>query len=320
MKKKEDLYYKFMFTSLKRIIKFGWNNFYRNKGLSFSSTFIMTIAILLIVSLLFFREASQFFISYIQEKVDISVSFNLNIDEEKIFEVKNELLKMEEIRNIEYSSQEEELENFKQKHQDDEILMRSLEEAQLFNPFPLPAVLNIKAWSADQYEQIVESLEDEKYRNIIYYIDYHDRRLIIERVFIATERTNQIVIIISSILILIAILIIFTTTKLAILHQKEEIIVQRLVGASNWFIRSPFLIQGMISGFFAALISFLIPVTAIYFWGQEINALFPKFFWDGDVSAYFFDRIFLIFLVQVVIGVGLGIISSAIAVRKYLKV
>lgn len=315
MKKKEDLYYKFMFTSLKRIIKFGWNNFYRNKGLSFSSTFIMTIAILLIVSLLFFREASQFFISYIQEKVDISVSFNLNIDEEKIFEVKNELLKMEEIRNIEYSSQEEELENFKQKHQDDEILMRSLEEAKLFNPFPLPAVLNIKAWSADQYEQIVESLEDEKYRNIIYYIDYHDRRLIIERVFSITKWINQIFIILSSIFILIAILITFNTIKLTILNQKEELIIQRLVGASNWFISGPFLIQGIISGFFASLISFLISLGFVYLLEFQIESLFFEF----NIFSYFLNQAFIIFLVQVIIGITLGIISSVIAIRKYLK-
>jgi len=304
-----------MFTSLKRIIKFGWNNFYRNKGLSFSSTFIMTIAILLIVSLLFFREASQFFISYIQEKVDISVSFNLNIDEEKIFEVKNELLKMEEIRNIEYSSQEEELENFKQKHQDDEILMRSLEEAQLFNPFPLPAVLNIKAWSADQYEQIVESLEDEKYRNIIYYIDYHDRRLIIERVFSITKWINQIFIILSSIFILIAILITFNTIKLTILNQKEELIIQRLVGASNWFISGPFLIQGIISGFFASLISFLISLGFVYLLEFQIESLFFEF----NIFSYFLNQAFIIFLVQVIIGITLGIISSIIAIRKYLK-
>lgn len=304
-----------MFTSLKRIIKFGWNNFYRNKGLSFSSTFIMTIAILLIVSLLFFREASQFFISYIQEKVDISVSFNLNIDEEKIFEVKNELLKMEEIRNIEYSSQEEELENFKQKHQDDEILMRSLEEAKLFNPFPLPAVLNIKAWSADQYEQIVESLEDEKYRNIIYYIDYHDRRLIIERVFSITKWINQIFIILSSIFILIAILITFNTIKLTILNQKEELIIQRLVGASNWFISGPFLIQGIISGFFASLISFLISLGFVYLLEFQIESLFFEF----NIFSYFLNQAFIIFLVQVIIGITLGIISSVIAIRKYLK-
>lgn len=309
-----------MFTSLKRIIKFGWLNFSRNKELNFSAIFIIVIAILLITSLFVFREMSQSFILYLQEKIDISVSFKIDIQETVILEIKDELLKTPEVKNIQYVSKEEALESFIQRHKDDENLMRGLEEVKVVSPLPFPAVLNINAWGPNQYEQIAKFLENERFKNIIYNIDYDDRRLIIERVFIATERTNQIVIIISSILILIAILIIFTTTKLAILHQKEEIIVQRLVGASNWFIRSPFLIQGMISGFFAALISFLIPVTAIYFWGQEINALFPKFFWDGDVSAYFFDRIFLIFLVQVVIGVGLGIISSAIAVRKYLKV
>ena len=72
----------------------------------------------------------------------------------------------------------------------------------------------------------------------------------------------------------------------------------------------------MISGFFAALISLLIFMGAVHFFGHKIELLLPGF----NISAYFFDKIFLIFLAQIAIGIGLGVISSAIAIKKYLKV
>lgn len=305
-----------MFTSIKRVIKFGWEGFCRNKTLSFATIFIIIIAILLITSLFLFQGMSQFFISYLQEKIDISTSFKFDINEINILEVKDELLKMPEVKSVEYVSKEEALKNFKERHKNDEVIMRSLEEAKIVRPFPFPAVLNIEAQQPDQYGQIVKFLENERFKNIIYSIDYYDRRPIIENIFIITRWINQTILIIFLIFVLIAILITFNTIKLTILNQKEELIIKRLVGASNWFISGPFLVQGMISGFFAALISFLISLSVVYFWGHNIGILLPGF----DTFSYFLDRIFFIFFVQVAIGIILGLISNGIAIKKYLKV
>jgi cell division transport system permease protein len=317
MKKKEDSFYNFfMLIFLKRIIKFGWSNFSRNIGLSITIIFIMVIVISLMTALFLFQEMSQFFISYIQEKIDISVEFKIETPESTILEIKEELLKIPEVKSVEYISKEEALADFIERHKDDYYAMRSLEEVRTDIPYPFPAVLNIRAWELDQYKQIAAFLENQDFGDIIYRVDYHDRRLIIERAFIITELVNQVIIIFSLILALIAILITFNTIKLAILNQKDELIVQRLVGASNWFIKGPFLVQGMIFGFFAALVSLLIFISVIYFWGYRINILIPGF----NISTYFFNQIFLIFLGQLIIGLGLGVISSAIAVRKHLKI
>ena len=315
MRREGDLYCN-MFTSIKRVIKFGWLSFCRNSGLSFTTIFIMVMAISLITSLFLFHKAGQFFISYLEAKVDISVEFKINTQETEILEIKEELLKLPEVRYVEYISKERALENFIQEHGDDPYLMTGLKEVVKDIPFPFPAILNIRAYEAGQYKQIVKFLEAEQFENIIERKDYYDRKLIIERVFAITSWITQAGIISSLILILIAILITFNTIKLAILNQKEELVIQRLVGASNWFIRGPFLIQGIISGFFAGLISLLIFISVIHFFGHKIEVLLPGF----NISVYFFDKIFIIFLGQVAIGMGLGIISSAIAIRKYLKV
>lgn len=315
-KKKAVLYYKNMFTSFKRVIKFSWQSFCRNSGLSAMVVFILVITISLMTSLFLFQGMSRFIISYLQEKIDISVSFNINTQETKILEIKDELLKMPEVENIEYLSEQQALENFIQKHQDDENLMIGLEEVMIDIPFPFPAVLNIKALEPGHYEQIVRFLEGENFKPLIYKIDYYDRKLIIERVFTITEWINRVGLIFSLILGLIAFLVTFNTIKLSIGQQKEELAVQRLVGASNWFIRGPFLVQGMIAGFIAGLISLLIFASIVHFFGHNVGILLPGF----DISAYFFNQIFIIFLGQAVVGMGLGIISAAIAINRYLKI
>ncbi len=302
-----------MFASIKRLTKFGWINFSRHSGLSIATIFIIVMTISLMTSLFLFREAGQFLISYLQEKIDVSVYFKIDTPETDILGAKEELLKIPEVKNIEYVSKEEALENFIQRHKDDPFLMESLAEV---GENPFPAALNIKVWQADQYGPVVKFLEAGLFEGIIEKVDYHQRKPVIERVFAITSWINRAGLIFSLILALIAVLVAFNTIRLAILNQKEELVVQRLVGASNWFIRWPFLIQGAISGFLAALISFLIFAAAVFFFGPKVDILLPGF----NISAYFFDKIFLIFLVQVIVGIGLGTISSAIAIRRYLKV
>jgi len=302
-----------MLVSIKRLIKFGWLNFSRNSGLSIATIFIIVMTISLMTSLFLFREAGRFLISYLQEKIDISVYFKIDTPEIDILTVKEELLKIPEVKNVEYVSREEALENFIQKHKDDPFLMKSLEEV---GENPFPAALNIKAWQADQYGQVVKFLETGPFENIIEKADYHRRKPVIERVFAITSWINRAGLIFSLALILIAVLVAFNTIRLAILNQKEELAVQRLVGASNWLIRGPFLVQGAISGFLAALISLLLFIAAVFFFCPKVNILLPGF----NISTYFFAHIFLIFLVQAVVGISLGMISSALAIKKYLEV
>ncbi len=301
-----------MLTSIKRVIKFGWINFRRNSGLSIATIFIIAMTITLLTSLFLFRATSQFLISYLEEKIDISVYFEIDTPEIAILEVKEKLLKIPEVKDVEYVSREEALEDFIKRHEDDPYLMKALE---VIEENPFLAILNIRAWDIGQYGPVVKFLEAEP-EDIIKKIDYHQRKLVIERVCIVTFWINRIGLISSLVLILIAVLVVFNTIKLAILNQKEELAVQRLVGASNWFIRGPFLIQGMISGFLAALICLLFFSGAIYFLSPKIDILLSGF----NISAYFFDKILFVFLAQMVVGIGLGVISSMIAIRKYLKV
>jgi len=302
-----------MFTLIKRILKSGWLSFSRDGGLAAATCFIVLIPIFLATSLFLLKDVSQFLISTIQEKADISVYFKESASEEDILKVEEEISKIPEVKNVKYVSKEEALESFVQRHKDEPVLMESLEEVG-GNPFL--AALNIKAFQANQYQAVANFFEAGTFENLIEKVDYYQRKPVIERIFALTSGMEKAGWISAIVLAIVAILVAFNTIRLAILNQKEEIKVQRLVGASNWFIRGPFLVQGAISGTLAAIICLLIFTLICWFLSPKIEILFSGL----NIWRYFTSNFFTIILIQLVTGIGLGVISSTIAIRKYLRV
>lgn len=301
-----------MFTSFKRICCSGWLSFYRNSGISVATIFIMVMTISLVTSLFIFRDVTRFLVTSLQEKVDISVYFRETTQEEDVLRVKEEISKIPEVKTVNYVSQLEALDKFAQRYKDNPVIMESL--AEVGNPFR--ASLNIQAWQASQYEAVTNFLETSTDKDLIEKVDFHQRKAVIERIFSLISGINKVGIIFSLILGLLAVLVTFNAIKLAIYSSKEEISMMRLVGASNWFIRGPFWIQGALSGFFAVVITLLIFTVTLFFLSPKLEILFSGL----DVFKYFAGSFWVLFLIQMLTGVGLGIISSSIAIRKYLKV
>jgi len=303
-----------MFTLLKRILKASWLNFRRNIGLSLATIFILLITISLITYLFLFRQISQFLIAELEAKVDISVYFREDSPEEEILKAEDELSKMSEVKEVEYISQEMAREKFIQKHKDNLLLMASLEE---IGENPFLATLNIKAQKPEQYETLANFLENSDFKNYIEQpIDYYQRKPIINKLSSITSVINKAGIGISIILILLSFLVAFNTIRLAIFNQREEIFIMRLVGASNWFIRGPFLFQGVIAGFFATLITILIFFLTCWGLGPKLEIFLPNF----NLQDFFFQNLWILFSIQLLTGMILGIFSSLIAMRRYLKV
>jgi len=299
-----------MFTSLERIIRSGWITFKRQAGFTVATIFIMAITISLITSLFLFQKITKFSISLLQDKVDVSVYFKDTSLEQDILEIKEQIAKIPEVKSVEYVSNEEAKKRLLEKYPE---LTESLRETQgMLNL----ASLNIKAGQADQYAAIANFLEKAPFKNLIQKTDYYQRKPVIEKIFSVTSAINHTGVVLSLILVIIAFLVAFNQIRLAISNSKEEIFIQRLVGASNWFIRGPFLIQGVISGFFAALITLLIFIPLVYFLSPKMEVFFPGL----NLFSYFAGNFFLIFLIQILTGIGVGVISSIIAIRKYLKV
>ncbi len=278
-----------MLTSLKRIIRSGWIAFRRQGGLSVATIFVLVMTISLVTSLFLFQKTTRFMISQLQGKVDISVYFKKDTLEKDILEIKDEITKIAEVKNVEYVSHEVALQELLARHPE---LQESTKETEgLLNL----ASLNIKAGQASQYAAISDFLEKASFKDLIDKVDYYQRKPVIDRIFSLTSMINLTGFVLSLILALIAFLVAFNHVKLAIFSSREEIAIQRLVGASNWFIRGPFLVQGVISGFFAILITLFIFFPLLFFLGPKMEILFPGLNLFELFTANFFLILFLQF-------------------------
>jgi len=301
-----------MLTNLKRVIRAGWQSFFRDGGLVLATIFTMLLTLFLMGSILLMKDVSKSLITSLQSKVDFSVYFKEGTGEGDILAIKDKITQAAKLTEINYVSKEEALAEFTQRHQDNASLMGAVQEVG-GNPFL--ASLNIKALEASQYQAVANFLENSDSKNLIESIDYLQRKPVIEKLFSLTSTANTGGIILSLILTIVAILVTFNTIRLSIYNLREEIKVQRLVGASNWFIRGPFLVQGTIVGIFAALLSFLIFSLTCWLLAPKINVLFS----DLNLFQIFLGNLWQILLLQIFAGIGLGVISAILSTRKYLK-
>jgi cell division transport system permease protein len=302
-----------MITSIKRIFISGWRSLSRDGGMITANIFIMAMAIFAISSLFLLKDVSQFLISGIQEKMDVSVYFKYDTLEEDILKTKEELSEIPEVKEVNYISREEALKSFIEKHKGNPILMESLQEVGA-NPF-LPS-LGVKAFQAHQYEAVVGFLQGEPFNSLIEKVDYYERKPVIESVYSATSTFNKVGLFFSIILIVVAALVTFNAIRLSIYNSKEEIKIQKLVGASNWFIKGQFLVQGAFCGFFAALICLALFALTTKGLDSRAESLFPGL----GLFDFFTGNFYHILLIQLSTGITLGVVSSYIAVRKYLKI
>ncbi|MEA3344289.1 MAG: permease-like cell division protein FtsX [Patescibacteria group bacterium] len=302
-----------MLTSFKRIIRAGFKNFYRNSLLSATTIFVMVIVVSLVTVLFLFNSVFNILISDIQDKVDISIYFKEDVATENILEIRSQLAEIPEVKEVKYISKEEAFTTFVERHKDDPILIESLDEVGK-NPFL--SSLGVKAQQASEYQEVVNFLDNNSFNDLIEKIDYYERKPVIDKVFSITESINKTGIIFSVILGLIAILIVFNTIRIAIYSSKKEISTMKLVGASNWFIQGPFLIQGILVGIFSTIITLLITFAICYGFDSKINAIVS----DVRIFNIFTHNFWTILLIQITAGIGLGIIPTIIAVKKYLKI
>jgi cell division transport system permease protein len=301
-----------MFTALRRIIRYGLQSFSRDGEIVAATVFILFLSITLVSSLFLFRDISKVLIAKVEEKIDVSVYFKEGIEETDILKIRQQLAAFPEVKSVEYVSQDEALQEFTDRHEGESLLMESIDELGR-NPFL--ASLNIKAWDPTQYGKLSDFLDNPDFSGAIEKVDYFQRKTVIDKMNSVNSMISRIGVVVAVILVGVAVAVTYNTIRLSIYNSRKEIKVQKLVGASNWFIRGPFLAQGAICGILATAISFLL--MAAIFW--VLSPKIENFFTDLDIFALFQSNLWAILLTQLATGIFLGMVSSAIAVRKYLE-
>ncbi len=298
---------------IKRIFRSGWQIFSRDKEVSLAIVFILFLTICLVSSLFLFINLTNFIITSTQEKIDISVYFKQETDEDDILGIGKEISKFPEVKEVEYVSPDQALVEFIERHEKDPTLIESVEEIGR-NPFL--ASLSIRAWELSQYGAVSSFLETADFGDLIEKIDFYERKSVIDKISSLSSSVTKIGVFVSVALIITAVLIAFNTIRLSIYNSSQEIKIQRLVGASNWSIKGPFLVQGAISGVVATSICFLL--FALLSW--SLNSNLESFLYGFNLFSVFRNNFWVLLFLQLLTGVSLGTLSSSIAIKRYLKV
>lgn len=302
-----------MATAIFRILKYGFQNFYRNGWLSAATIAVMFLALSVLLGLIIFSVVTQAAVSSIQDKIDISVYFKTDAAEDEILKVKRSLEGLGEIKTIEYISRSKALEVFTEQHKNEETIAQALSE---LDENPLSASLNIKANDIKDYGAIAAYLNNDSFLPFIEKVSYAQNQIVIDRLTAIIYTTNQGGLALAVFLSLVAGLVVFNTIRLAIYSSREEIGIMRLVGASNNFIRGPFVITGVIYGVLAGTLTLIIAFPIVAFVSPYVNALIP----EVDLKNYYLSNILLLSGYQLSFGILLGACSSFISIRRYLKI
>jgi cell division transport system permease protein len=300
-----------MINFFKKTFKNGWENFWRQGFLTFATSLVIFIAVILGVGLYFFQGGVSYLTQQLEDKIDISVSFKAGVERDTILQIRDSLLTLTQVKKVDYISSEDAYNAFVTGHEGDQYM----EALSLLGANPFLPALRIQTKEPSQYKSVSEYLAKDEYKDLINEVNDYKRGVMIEKLSDITKGVQFLGLFLTFFLSLIAVIITFNTLRLSIYSQKEEIEIMRLVGAKNSFIRGPFLVQGGLCGLFASLISFMLLTIILFAFNSQLTTLFMGF----DCLSFFRSNILIVILLELVVGVGLGLLSSYFAVRKYLR-
>src|SRR3989344_4513475 len=288
------------FLNLRRVAGQGLVMFWRNGIVSFTAVFVSAIALFIVGAVIIGNAFLAASLTEIKDKVDVNVYFLTTASEADILNLKKRLDSLPEIKSVEYVNREEALRRFVARNSGNSLLLQSLEE---LGENPLGATFNIKANEPGQYASIADFLDkgtkvtmDQSEPSIIDRVNYSDNKIVIERLKALLAGADKL--------------------GFAIYNFRQEISVMRLVGAGNNFIRGPFIISGTLYGLMGAILAGILLYPAS-FWVTVATA---TFFGGIDLTIYYVSNLGQIFMVLLLSGILLGMVSSYLAVRRYLSI
>lgn len=301
-------------NKLKRTFQEGLDNFYRNGWLSFATVSVLAISLYIISVTIILGVTANIVLKNIQDKINISVYFNQDVKEETILKVKDDLVGFKEIKSIDYVSKDQALEQFKKFSDGNKSVSQALEELNGENP--LLSALVIKAKDPNQYDVIAKSIENSSFATNISRIDFQENKAAIDRLSSIIKLVEQVGLTLGIVFVIIGVLITFNAIRLTMYAHKQEFEIMRLVGASNLYIRMPFIFEGIFYGISSAFIV----IVLLFITSKFLAPLTEGSISGGDIVSFYFHNFFTIFGLLLLSGIGLGTLSGFIAIRRYLKV
>lgn len=300
-----------------RVLRTGCINFVRNFTLSVAATAVMVITLTIVLFSVIANATFNNTIEDINSKIDISIYLKDSVTEEQRNRFTAELNALENVESLEYLSKEQVLEQYREDNKDNVDLLIAISETDN----PLPATIKIDPVDPLRSEEIKEVVETEE--NLGLQSDdtsySGDRKEAIDRITNATSVLQRAVLIGIVVFGVISMLIIFNTIQMAIFNRREELRIMRLLGATPWYIRGPFIVETMVYGIIAAIISIILGNSLFTIQSQAFEANSLGLLDMSYASEYFAENFWKFFAGLLVAGISIGAISALIATKRYLK-
>ncbi len=308
---------KHRFITIGRVIKGGAQNFIRNATLAIAAIAVMVITLTIILFSIIANATFGNTIQQITDKIDISVYLKDSVTAEQKEKLLHDLKQIENVKDVKYSSKDQALENYKNQNQNNIDLLLAISQTDN----PLPATVLVKPKDPNRIQEIqsyldkvdVKALQSDK-------TSYSgDRKTALDKITKAALFLKQAGLVSVVIFATVSMLIIFNTIRMAIFNRRDELQIMRLLGASTWYIRGPFVVETVMYGIVSAIVSVtlcnaLFVVSSSAFDASSLGLLDIKF-----ANDYFANHFWIILGAQLTIGIIIGAASSIIATRRYLK-
>lgn len=301
-----------------RIIHAGMVNFIRNASLAVAAIAVMVITLTIVLFSIITNATLTNTIDDISSKIDVSVFLKDSTTEAQGQELVAKLKKQPNVESVRYLDKEEALQRYLDQNANNQTLAAA---ASLANN-PIPATIIIKPHELNKIQDIKDLLvqKDNAALQTEGSPSYSgDRQKAIENISHAADILQRIGIIGIVVFAIVSALIIFNTIQMAIFNRRDEIKIMRLLGAGNWFIRGPYVVESAIYGILSAVISILIINSAFVASSSALQASSLGLLDINFASQYFADHFLEFLTFQLMLGIVIGTASSLIATRRYLK-
>lgn len=301
-----------------RMCRYGINNFSRNAWLSLAATAIMTITLLVILTAVVARSALVDTAAQVRDRVNMSIYLKTETTDEQAESVRQELLKLSSVKAVSYQSPAQARAEFASENKDDPETLEALNTAK----DRFYGTLNVKVVDINDPSQLRSFVKDSE--TVKKYIDTRQeptfeggRSTAISTIGRWVVFAEQIGIGAAILFTAISSLIVFNTIRMAIFNRKEEIKMMKLIGADRSFIRGPFIVEAVFYGFIAAVLATAIGLLLLHGVKDNLQTYGIQI---QNAATFATNYLWVVILGMILIGALIGIISSLLATRKYLKI
>jgi cell division transport system permease protein len=300
-----------------RIVQTGCVNFIRNAWLAIAAMAVMVVTLTIVLFSLITNATFANTIAQITDRIDISVYLKDEVNPSDKDQLLKGLRGLPNVKEVKYLSKADALENYKRQNANNPQLLSAISSTDN----PLPATILVKPKDLNKIQDIKTYLAIDKNNKLQSDEPSYsgDRKAAIDKITHATNILRQVGIFAVLIFTVISVLIIFNTIQMAIFNRRDELTIMRLLGASTWYIRGPFVVENIIYGVFSAIMSVVIIKVLFIVASQALQATSLGLLDINYASTYFNSHVWILLTIQLTVGILIGAASSVVATQRYLK-